>query len=253
MTAKIKKIKELKSTHTPAAIRQRLLSGTQHSYLRDFVYGAIDGAVTTFAVVSGVAGAQLDSKIIIILGLANLFADGFSMAVGNFLGTRAEEELREKAWKTEEQHIHEFPEGEKEEIRQIFAAKGFKGTDLEKIVETITSDKDQWISTMMKEELGMVLDGPSPFKAAWATFSSFVIVGALPLLAFLYQMFNPQASIDAFFVSSIMTGFGFFFVGALKSRFVGKGWISSGLETLLVGGGAAVLAYVVGALLRGIA
>lgn len=253
MSADAKKIHELKSTHTPAAINRRLTDGVRHSYLRDFVYGAIDGAVTTFAVVSGVAGAQLESKVIIILGVANLFADGFSMAVSNFLGTRAEEEVRQKAWKTEEEHIRHIPEGEREEIRQIFAAKGFAGQDLEKIVETITADKDQWISTMIKEELGMSLQGPSPWKAAWATFSAFVIVGALPLLAFLYQAVNPQANYDAFQMSTVMTGAGFFIVGALKSQFVGKKWFLAGMETFMVGGCAAVLAYAVGVLLRGIA
>ncbi len=76
--------------HTPAAIRRRLEARPSQDYLKDSIYGAIDGAVTTFAVVSSVAGAGLSSGIVIILGLANLLADGFSMASGNFLGTRAE-------------------------------------------------------------------------------------------------------------------------------------------------------------------
>ena len=135
-----KEPESLEKTHTPSAIRKRLQFGVQHSYLKDFIYGAIDGAVTTFAVVSGVAGAGLSIKIVIILGLANLFGDGFSMAVGNFLGTRAEEQLREQARKEEEFHIQEIPQGEREEIRQIFAAKGFAGRELEKVVEVITAD-----------------------------------------------------------------------------------------------------------------
>jgi len=100
-------VAEIKATHTPEAIRKRLLYGPEHSYLRDFVYGAIDGAVTTFAVVCGVAGAGLSTEVVIILGIANLIADGFSMAVGNLLGTRADQQLREKAQKMEELH----PEG----------------------------------------------------------------------------------------------------------------------------------------------
>src|ERR1051325_8603954 len=76
--------------HSPDAIRRRLEGGPKHNYLRDWIYGGIDGAVTTLAVVTGVAGAQLSSWVILALGFANLFADGFSMASSNYLGTRSE-------------------------------------------------------------------------------------------------------------------------------------------------------------------
>jgi len=80
---------ELEHEHTIEAIRERILS-VRHSYLRDWIYGGIDGTITTFAIVSGVAGAGLSPVVVLILGFANLFADGFSMAASNFLGTRAE-------------------------------------------------------------------------------------------------------------------------------------------------------------------
>jgi len=246
-------LEKLKSIHTPEAIRRRLQYGPKHSYLRDFIYGAIDGAVTTFAVVSGVAGARLSNDVVIILGLANLIADGFSMAVGNFLGTRAEQELREQARKEEEVHIQKIPEGEREEIRQIFAAKGFKGEDLERAVNIITSDPKLWIETMLQEEMGMPGTGPSPVKASLSTFIAFVIVGVLPLLAFFGKWISPQATFEPFLASAVITGLAFFIVGALKSRYVGKPWFLAGLETLFVGGAAASLAYFVGALLRGLA
>ena len=89
-------LNDLRDSHTPEAVAVRLNGGPGHGYLKDFIYGAIDGAVTTFAVVSGVAGAGLPSSVIIILGLANLLADGFSMAVSNYLGTKAELEHKEK-------------------------------------------------------------------------------------------------------------------------------------------------------------
>lgn len=246
-------LEKLRSSHTPEAIRTRLQYGPRHTYLRDFVYGAIDGAVTTFAVASGVAGAKLSNGIVIILGLANLIGDGFSMAVSNFLGTRAEQQLREQARKEEEAHIKRIPEGEREEIRQIFAAKGFAGQDLERAVDIITSDPQRWIDTMLKEEIGMPPGGPSPEKAALATFIAFLVVGSFPILSFLYQWLFPSMQFDPFFTSSIITGLAFFAVGALKGQFVGQPWYLAGLETFVVGGTAALLAYFTGVLLRGLA
>lgn len=241
-----------KESHTPDAIRERLEAGPRQSYLRDFVYGAIDGAVTTLAVVSGVAGAQLSSAIVIILGVANLIADGFSMAASNYLGTRAEQQLRDRARRTEERHIERYPEGEREEIRQILIAKGFDGDDLERTVDIVTSDRQRWIEMMLTEEYGLTLNGPSPMPAALATFGAFVVVGSVPLLPFVVQYFLPNAIHNPFLWSALFTAAAFFGVGAAKSRFVEEKWYWAGLETLLVGGSAAVLAYLIGMLLGGL-
>jgi VIT1/CCC1 family predicted Fe2+/Mn2+ transporter len=243
----------LEHSHDPQEIARRVNGRTQHSYLRDFVYGAIDGTVTTFAVVSGVAGAGLDSRIVVVLGLANLLGDGFSMAASNYLGTRTDQQLREKARAMEIRHIDRIPEGEKEEVRQIFASKGFAGEDLERAVEIITSDKKRWVDTMLVDELGMSLESPSPFLAAATTFFAFCIVGLLPLLVFIFGYFVPMDQTGLYWISTAITGVAFFFVGAAKSFFVEQHWTWSGLETLTIGGVAAGLAFVVGLMLKGVA
>ena len=183
----------LLAAHHPRHIRDRLSSQRSPSYLKDFIYGAIDGAVTTFAVVSGVAGAGLSSSIVLILGFANLIGDGFSMAAGNFLGTRAEREQLEKLRRMEQQHIMRVPEGEREEIRQIFLEKGFEGELLDKVVDVITADDHRWIETMLQEEHGMSLTEASGWKAAWTTFLAFVAIGAIPLFPFVIDTSRLEA------------------------------------------------------------
>lgn len=239
-------------SHTPEAIEERLAQPPRPSHLRDFIYGGIDGTVTTFAVVAGVVGADLSASVIIILGFANLIADGFSMAVSNFLATRAETQEQAKARREEEREVRDDPEGEREEVRQIFAKKGFSGAELDRVVDVITSDPRVWVDTMMVEELGYGPTHTDPLRAAAATFAAFLLIGFIPLAAFLLELAAPSVVDRAFLWSSLMTAGAFFIVGALKARFVAQRWYLAGAETLAVGGAAAVLAYVVGALLKNV-
>src|SRR6185437_5620417 len=230
--------------HSVEEIKKRLAAGPAHNYLRDWIYGGIDGAVTTFAVVSGVAGAQLASWIILALGFANLFADGFSMAASNFLGTKAEQDDFKRLEIIENCHIELAPEGEREEVRQIFQSKGFAGQDLERIVELVTSDRDRWVQTMLTEEYGLPHEIRSSWIAAISTFSAFLICGLVPLLPFLFRVSH------AFEVSVIMTAIVFIAIGSAKSRWSTASWWRSGLMTLLVGAVAAALAYAAGVILK---
>mgnify|MGYP002631379645 CR=1 FL=1 len=243
---------ELIHSHTTEAIRQRLSDGPKQLYLRDFVYGAIDGTVTTFAVVSGVAGAALPGGIVLVLGLANLIADGFSMAVSNFQGIRADEELRDLARMTEEHHVAAYPEGERDEVREIFRNKGFDGDVLDRIVTIICDDRDRWVETMVQEEHGLSLSGPNPWSAATITFLAFFVAGATPLIPFVIDYLAPEFLTNPFLISATLTGIAFFAIGAVKSRFVHRTWLSAGFETLIWGGAAAALSWIVGWLLRDI-
>ena len=244
---------DLHKEHTEEGVRKRLEGKPRGSYLGDFVYGAIDGTVTTFAVVAGAAGAGLGPAVVIILGVSNLVADGFSMAVSNYLGTRAEEDRREQSEAEERRQIGLLPEGEREEIRQIFASKGFEGDVLERVVEVITADEDRWVETMMREELGFSDGSTSAARAGLATFVAFVLVGTLPLLAFLVNLAFPDAIGRPFLVSAVLTGAAFLLVGTLKALVVGQRWFRGGLETLALGSAAAAFAWVIGRLLEGVA
>jgi vacuolar iron transporter family protein len=233
--------------HSPDAIAARLDEGPRSSYLRDFVYGGIDGAVTTFAIVSGVVGARLSPNVVIILGIANLLADGFSMAASNFSGTRAEHHELDLVRKMEERQIRVHPEGEREEIRQIYARKGFEGEDLERVVETITSDPALWVRTMIQEEYGMAAELRSPWRAAVSTMAAFVACGAVPLVPFLFGLESAAAW------SLAATAVVFFAIGSAKARWSVIAWWRSGLETLAIGSIAAGIAWGIGALLGNLA
>lgn len=219
-------------------------------YISEFVYGGIDGAITTFAVVAGAEGANLGISVVVILGIANLIADGFSMSVGNFFSTKAERDSYERHRQVEYWEVENLREKEVEEIREIYAAKGFKGELLEQVVEVITADKDVWVDTMMKEELEMVQSDKTPYKTAGMTFFSFIIVGSVPLLSYVFTGPGPAIQQDLFLYSCILTAVALGVVGYFKSFVTEKNIFIGIVETLVLGGLAAFLAYFVGDVLE---
>ncbi len=173
----------------------------RRKYLPEFVYGGIDGAVTTFAVVAGAVGASLSPGIILILGFSNLFADGFSMAISDYLSIKSQIDLRR-------------------------AGKKYK----------ICEDIDK-----------------SPAKTGLATFFSFLAVGLIPLISFLLAMVFSSIRQNQFIYSAVLTAIALISVGAIKGIVVNKHKVRSALETFLIGGLAAILAFAVGYLLKGLA
>lgn len=240
----------LEASHTPEAVRARLDGGAAPDYLRDLVFGGVDGAITTFAIAAAAVGAGLGAGAILVVGFANLIADGLSMGASNYLGTRADEERAEQLRREEERHIELLPEGEREEIRQIFARKGFDGADLERAVAIVTADDTRWVETMLREEHGLPLAVRSARRAAGATFLAFAVVGALPLLPFLVEVARSDLLTGPFAMSAVLTGVAFFTIGAVKARVVDRSWLRSGLETFAIGGAAAAAAFLVGLALR---
>lgn len=233
-------ISNLHDDHTPAAIARRLARTRRPSYLRDWVYGGIDGAVTTFAIVAGVVGANLGARVIIILGIANLIADGFSMAASNYVGTKTEHDDFERIMAGEREHIDRVPDGEREEVRQLLTGWGLEGQALDETTAAITSDPKRWVAFMMQEEHGLSPMMRSPLMAAASTYAAFALCGLIPLIPFFFG--GPAA----FSQSIAATGVAFAVIGAVKSRWSLKPAWQSVAETLAIGAAAAIAAYAVG-------
>lgn len=219
-------------------------------YLGEFVYGGIDGSVTTFAVVAGSAGAELSVSVVLILGFANLLADGFAMSVGAYLSTRSELDNYKKFHKRVENKIDENPESAKREVLHIFEQKGFRENILAQTVQVIIADKKLWAETIMKEKLEMLPEQKSPIAMGAVTYLSFVLVGLIPLLSYLLGWGLNGSHENLFVVSCILTSFAFATIGILKA-FITQTSITRGmLETLALGGIAAVVSYFVGDILE---
>lgn len=240
--------------HTPERIAQAAEEhgGVGSQYLGEMVYGGLDGIITTFAVVSGVAGAQLGTPVILILGLANLLADGFSMATGAFLSTKSEQEYYRKEWEREAWEVENFPDGERAELFEVYRKRGYAEDEARQLVDIQSREPRRWVKAMMIDELGMMEDEGNPFINGLVTFAAFVVAGAVPLLIYLLGLVFSVPAQAAFPVAIALSGLALFGLGAAKVTVTKLNPIRSGFEMLIVGGLAAGVAYVVGALLKGI-
>jgi len=212
------------------------------SYIKDIVYGANDGIITTFAVVTGAVGAGLGIKVVIILGIANLFADGFSMGASNFLGERSENSLYKEEEKREWREVKDLPHRERQEVIDVFLKHKFSPEQAKIMTDIIENNHEFWVDFMMKYELEM--NAPThgnEWRGSLATFVAFVIAGTLPLLSFLFA--DPA---NMFRYSIVATAVALFVVGSLRTLITRRNWLISGLEMLSVGGIAAAVSYGVG-------
>lgn len=223
-------------------------SGKSGDYLADAVLGGIDGIITTFAVVAGVVGAELSPETILILGTANLLADGLSMGVGNYLGAKSQQDYYKSEREREEWEVEHLPEFERKEVEEIYKAKGFSGELLKKIVDHITSDKELWIDTMMREELNISMDKTSPIVSGLVTFLAFVVFGSVPLIVYALSAFlNINLSQEEqFVICSVSSLLSLFLVGAFRVKFTLRPWFTAGLEIALLGGIAGGVSFYIG-------
>ena len=223
--------------HAPAEVRARFARPARTGHLRDAVYGGIDGAVTTLAIVAGVAGAGLPAGVIVALGIANVLADGFSMAAGNFVASRPERDNVRRLRAIERRHVRQYPEGERLELAEILAAKGLSGDALEDALAAICRSDRLWIDLMLVEEHGVSPLDVRPLPAALVTFVAFVACGLVPLAPFLAGLPRPLLT------SVVATGLVFLVIGGLRGRFsLGSSW-KTAAETLSIGAIAGLVAW----------
>jgi VIT1/CCC1 family predicted Fe2+/Mn2+ transporter len=227
-------------------------SHKKFDWLPDFVYGGIDGAVTTFAVVAGVAGAQLSTAIVLILGFANLFADGFSMAVSKYSSDRAEKERIHSVRCRLDELIHDDPEGQKKALEKIFKKRGFKGKDLQSVLKVTTENEAVWMDTLMRHKYHLIDEHITPIRGGVVTFIAFNLIGFIPLAAYVFNPLFNMTDKQLFAWTAFFTLLALFIVGAVKARLLKQRWVWAGLETMFIGGIAASIAYLVGHLLRNI-
>ena len=246
-----KNIEDSKKVHNTIPLEPAEQHRTAGNYIKSAIYGGLDGTLTTFSIVSGVAGAALSPSIVLILGLANLFADGFGMAIGDFLSTKAEAEFQTEERKRETWELENYPEGEKAEMLAIYKSKGIAEKDAKEIIGKMAKHKEAFVDIMMVEELRMNESNERPLRNAFVTFLSFVIFGFIPLLIYVLA-FLFSFKTDLFLWAIVFTAITLFTLGAVKTRITQKNWFTSGLEMLIVGGVAAGVSYLIGYLLHGL-
>ncbi|MBI3744601.1 MAG: VIT1/CCC1 transporter family protein [Chloroflexi bacterium] len=226
---------------------------TAGSYLGNLVYGGLDGILTSFAVVSGVVGADLSTRIISIVGLANLFADGFAMAVGAYLSAQSQHEYYQQELLRERWEVEHIPDVEQAELYEIYRQRGYSEEDAGTLVRIHARDSERWVRAMMTDELGLLPAERTPLPASIVTFAAFVVAGLAPLLIYLIGLTVDIRSGVAFITAIVLGAAALFGLGAAKVLVTKRNAIRSGLEMLIVGGLAAGVAYTVGILLRGLA
>lgn len=223
------------------------------TYLKEIVYGGNDGIVTTFAVVAGFAGAQSGNVAsysvvtVLLFGLANLFADGASMGLGNFLSLRSEQDLYKTNEAKEHHEVIHNPQAEKAETIHILQEKGFTQKDAETLTGIYATNKTYWVEWMMLHELSMQNPkGDNPYYTGLATFLSFVLFGFIPLIPYIFLGQTPQT----FLLSCIATLSALVLLGLLRYRITAEGIVRSVAEIVAIGGTAASIAYLVGTFFR---
>lgn len=214
------------------------------SSLKDAILGGQDGLVNVLGIILGVATATTDLRIILVSGLAATFAESISMGAVLYTSTKAAKEHYYAELKREKQEIETIPHLEKEEIREIYYNKGFRGKQLDNLVQTITSNKELWLDTMMTEELRLFPDEyEQPLKKGIFVGLAAMVGSIIPILPFFFL-----SIVAAKYAALLVSASVLFGVGTVKAKWYDLDWKKAGLEMAAIGTVAALVGYFIGLL-----
>ena len=210
--------------------------------LREIVFGMNDGLISQLGFLAGASGAFEQTTPIVMAGLAAMVSGTVSMAIGGYVSVKSQREFYESEIRREVHEMATMPEHEREEVRQLYRAKGFRGAELERIVNHITANRDVWLKVMMEEELGLFPEHDTkPLASATYVGVSFALGAVIPLVP--YFFLPPIVSLIVAIVLTTVTLFG---IGAAKARLTHRHWFRSGLEIMGFGLVAAAIGYAIG-------
>jgi len=225
---------------------------SEGGFLKPIIFGGLDGILTSFAIVAGAAGGGLSPTVVLILGFSNIFADAMSMGVGEFLSSKATNEWILSERRREEWEMENYPEGEIREMIEIYMKRGMSKEDATSVIETMAKYKDFFVDTMMQQELELQVPEEDHIQESMREglimFLSFSGFGAMPLLGYvIIPVLLPDMDESHLFTAAcLVTGLVLFFLGSVKSKFTNSHWSWSGMETLMLGGACATVAFTIG-------
>lgn len=212
-------------------------------WLRPAVFGAMDGLVSNLALMTGVAGGEVSSRTIVVTGLAGLAAGAFSMAAGEYTSVASQRELVEAELAVERIELRRHPEDEMRELAELYVARGVEPALAHEVARQLSADPEQALEIHAREELGVdPSDLPSPLVAAGSSFVSFALGALLPVLPYLLGS-------TVLWPAMVLAAVGLFGCGAAVARVTARSWWFSGVRQLLLGGAAAGVTFLLGALI----
>jgi VIT1/CCC1 family predicted Fe2+/Mn2+ transporter len=212
-------------------------------WLRPAVFGAMDGLVSNFALMTGVAGGDVSTRTVVVTGLAGLAAGAFSMAAGEYTSVASQRELVEAELAVERRELLSNPQAELNELAGLYVARGVEPELAHEVARQLSADPERALEVHAREELGVDPgELPSPLLAAASSFVSFALGALLPVLPFLLGAGRLWPSV-------LLALAGLFGCGAAVARVTARSWWFSGLRQLALGAAAGGVTYVLGALI----